>query len=336
MAAVARTCEAARACEELPQDAWFAGYRFDERKSGGYPALAELDAASRGRPLFILRRDGHLGLANSAAFQALGIDPATPDPPFGAFDRDPPSGAFTGLVRETAVQLFLEHIHGGDTVADLIGGLQQVFDEFLGYDITSAYNSLTSSKAIQAYQRMRAEGLLKLRVGIIASGREAGLIEALIAAGIRSGFGDDWVRTIGIEWCPDCSTSGRTAAYYEPYIGDKALGEADHNTGMLLYERDDFMARAIAPFRAGKRPSRGPWRSASWRTSRSSIATSCRSRPRRSARSGSTRLSSAAIWPTRAADGGACTACPAFRPGQDLRPPRRPVGLGWGGGVKPE
>jgi len=241
----------ARSCETSTQDAWFAGYRFDERKSGGYPTLAELDAASRGRPLFILRRDGHLGLANSAAFQALGIDPATPDPPFGVFDRDPASGAFTGLVRETAAQLFLERIHGGDTVADLIGGLRRVFDEFLGYGITSAYNSLTSSKAIQAYQSMRAEGLLKLRVGIIASGREAGLIEALIAAGIRSGFGDDWVRMIGVEWCPDCSTSGRTAAYYEPYVGAKALGEADHNTGMLLYERDDLMARAVAAHRAG-------------------------------------------------------------------------------------
>ena len=102
LAAVARRCEAARAGETSTQDAWFAGYRFDERKSGGYPTLAELDGASRGRPLFILRRDGHLGLANSAAFQALGIDPATPDPPFGVFDRDPASGAFTGLVRETA------------------------------------------------------------------------------------------------------------------------------------------------------------------------------------------------------------------------------------------
>ncbi len=241
----------ARACEALTQDAWFAGYRFNENKCGGYPTLAELDGATRGRPLFILRTDGHLGLANSAAFRALGIDPATPDPPFGAFDRDPVSGAFTGLVREAAAHLFLERIHDGDTVADLIAGLGRVFDEFLGYGITSVYNSLTSAKAIQAYQRMRAEGLLKLRVGIIASGREEGLIEALISAGMRSGFGDDWVRIIGVEWCPDCSTSGRTAAYYEPYVGERALGEAADNIGMLLYERDDLTARAVAAHQAG-------------------------------------------------------------------------------------
>ena len=33
-----------------------------------------------------------------------------------------------------------------------MAGLQDIFDEFLGYGITSVYNSLTSSKAIQAYR----------------------------------------------------------------------------------------------------------------------------------------------------------------------------------------
>ena len=44
---------------EATRDAggWFLGYRFDDTKSGGYPTLSELDAASAGRPLFILRTD---------------------------------------------------------------------------------------------------------------------------------------------------------------------------------------------------------------------------------------------------------------------------------------
>ena len=95
-----------------------------------------------------------------------------------------------------------------------------VFDDYLSHGITSVYNSLTSSKAVRAYQKMIDEAKLKLRVGIIASGREDGMIEALTKTGIRSGFGDDWLRLIAVEWCPDCSTSGRTAAYYEPYAGE--------------------------------------------------------------------------------------------------------------------
>jgi predicted amidohydrolase YtcJ len=241
----------AAATGTIAPEAWFAGYRFNERKSGGYPSRAELDRATAGRPLFILRTDGHLGLVNSAALAALGIDEGTTDPPFGAFDRDPASGAMTGLVREAAAQLFVERIHADDKVEDIMAGLQAVFDEFLGFGITSVYNSLTTSKAIQAYQRLKDQSLLKPRVGIIASGREEGLVEALIQAGIRSGFGDDQLRIIGVEWCPDCSTSGRTAAYYEPYVGERALGEPEPNTGMLLYDLEDLKARAVAAHRAG-------------------------------------------------------------------------------------
>ena len=241
----------AKLSAELPTDEWFMGYRFNENKSGGYPHRVELDRASGGRPVFILRTDGHIGLANSAAFLACGIDETTTDPPFGRFDRDPMTNALTGLVRETAAHLFLDHIHRKDTVTGVAGGLTKVFDEFLSHGITTIYNSLTGSVGIRAYQRMHAEGRLPMRVGIIVSGREEGLVEAFVRAGIESGFGDEWLRIIGVEWCPDCSTSGRTAAYYEPYQGRAVPGEPPDNRGMLLHEGPDLIGRAIAAHRAG-------------------------------------------------------------------------------------
>ena len=241
----------ARDCAALPPGQWFAGFRFNENKSGGYPTLAELDSASGGRPLFILRTDGHLGLANTAAFAACGIDADAADPPFGRFDRHPDTGRFTGLVRETAAHIFLNAVHRQDTEADIARGMKAVHAECLRHGITSVYNSLTPAKAIRAYQTMKAEGRLAVRTGIIVSGREEGLVEAFIAAGIRSGFGDDDLRVIGVEWCPDCSTSGRTAAYWEPYVGDPVPGEPVPNTGMLLYEAGDLAARATAAHRAG-------------------------------------------------------------------------------------
>lgn len=241
----------ARDCAALPPGKWFAGYRLNENKSGGYPTLAELDAASGGRKLFILRTDGHLGLANSAAFAACGVDADAADPPFGKFDRHPETGRFTGLVRETAAHVFLNAIHGQDSESDISGGMQQVHAQCLSHGITSVYNSLTPSRAIRAYQRMVADGTLAVRTGIIVSGREEGLIEAFIAAGIRTGFGDDSLRVIGVEWCPDCSTSGRTAAYWEPYVGKPVPGEPVPNTGMLLYEAEDLKRRATAAHKAG-------------------------------------------------------------------------------------
>lgn len=232
-------------------DEWVAGYRLNENKSGGYPTIEELDDAAQGRPLFILRTDGHIGLANSRAFAELGIDETTQPPEFGAFDKHPDTGKLTGIVRETAAHLFLDRVHDGDTPDSIAAGLERVFEEWTSYGITSVYNSLTPSKGIRAYQMMKDQGRLNMRVGIIASGRETGLVESLTAAGIQSGFGDDWVRLIGVEWCPDCSTSGRTAAYYEPYVGKKIKGEPEPNTGVLLYELEDLKRRALAAHKAG-------------------------------------------------------------------------------------
>jgi hypothetical protein len=239
-----------RRCTELPPGRWAAFYRLNERASGGYPTLEELDAAGGGRPVFILRTDGHLGLANQAAFVACGIGADTPDPPFGRFDRLP-EGGFTGLVRETAAHVFLSAVHGQDSESDIIEGMEAVQDECLAAGITSVSNSLTPAKAIRAYQRMRRDGRWRMRMGIIASGRDEPLIPHLIGAGIRSGFGDEWLRLIGVEWCPDCSTSGRTAAYWEPYAGTPIPGEPQPNTGMLLYDKEDLTARATAAHAAG-------------------------------------------------------------------------------------
>ncbi|MEM7426272.1 MAG: amidohydrolase [Pseudomonadota bacterium] len=232
-------------------DDWIACYRYDDIRSGGYPDLASLDAAADGRPLYIQRTDGHLCLANSRAFAEVGLGTDPADPAFGSFDRDPQTDALTGLCRETAAEIFTAFVHRNDTPESLADGLEKVFAEWRALGITSVYNSLCGRRSIEAYQQLKATERLGMRVGVIVSGREAGLIESYIQAGIRSGFGDDWLRIIGVEWCPDCSTSGRTAAYYEPYIGEPVPGEPEPNTGMLLYDRDDLASRAVAAHRAG-------------------------------------------------------------------------------------
>ncbi len=236
---------------ERPADAWIAGFRYDDNKLGGYPSREELDRAGGGRPVFIFRTDFHMGVVSTEAMKRSGLAQMTEDPPFGRIDRDPATGAPTGLVRENAAYAVVDEICKDYTVVDFENGLERVFDEFLAYGITSLHNSLTTSNGIRAYQRLRERGRLPIRIGIIVSGKENGLVEAVTRSGIRSGFGDEWIRIIGVEWCPDCSTSGRTAAYYTPYVGRKVFGEPDDNRGMLLYADDDFRARVMAATAAG-------------------------------------------------------------------------------------
>ncbi|WP_137389469.1 amidohydrolase [Rhodoligotrophos defluvii] len=240
-----------RATEGKPAGHWFVGFRYDDLRLGGYPTREELDNAAGGRPAFLYRRDSHLGFANSAALKLVGFTRESQDPPFGRLDRHPETGELTGLLRETAAHEVVNYCQRDFTPDDFAGGLVKVFDDFASYGITSVHNSLCSTQGIIAYQKMRENGELRMRVGLLASGREDDLIEAIIRSGWRTGFGDEWVRLTGVEWCPDCSTSGRTAAYYEPYVGEKVLGEPDDNRGMLLYELEDFKQRVLRAHKAG-------------------------------------------------------------------------------------
>jgi len=236
-----------------PTTVWCLGFGYNDQKVGGYPAIDDLEKAAGGRPVFILRKDHHIGLANRTACAVCGVDKNSPDPPFGQFDRDPITGELTGLMREAAAHIFLAKVRESDTVEEMVNALPQLFKEYLRYGITSIHNSHASSKAIRAYQVLREKKDLLIRVGVILSGREEGLIDAHIKAGIQTGFGDEWFRIIGVEWIPDCSTSGRTAAYYAPYVGKPIFGEPSPNYGMLLYEVEDLKARAIAAHQAGLR-----------------------------------------------------------------------------------
>lgn len=227
------------------EGAWILGYALDDVKLGRYPTLGELDEASPRNPLYIQRRDGHIGVANSLALRMAGIDGDTPDPPHGKIDRDE-AGNPTGVLRESAKDL-VYGIIPPYTVEEYKHGLKRVFGEFVSLGLTTIHASMVSSDEFKALQDLRRNDDLRLRVCVHASGREEGMLEALVAAGIQTPFGDEWLKLTEIEWVFDTSTSGRTAAYYTPYVGEP------ENTGILLYDQDDITKRVLAAHKAGLR-----------------------------------------------------------------------------------
>jgi len=243
----------AEAHRRLPTGDWVIGFGYDDHKCGRYPSRDELDQAAPGRPVWLYRTDGHIAIVNSAALERFGVAEDTPDPPNGQYLRDPASGRMTGVLREMASWNLAGRLKAAYTADDYASGLRRVFDRYLEQGITSIHNSLTPRKAIDAYQRLREAGALRLRVGLILDGRDDALVEHWLEAGVRTGFGDEWLRLQGVEWCPDCSTSGRTAAYYEPYVGRPVPGEPAPNRGMLLYEREALVERVARAHRAGLR-----------------------------------------------------------------------------------
>ncbi|MBD3171770.1 amidohydrolase family protein [Candidatus Bathyarchaeota archaeon] len=231
--------------DETPEGNWILGYRMDDVKMGRYPTLDELDEVAPDNPLYIQRRDGHNGVANSLALEKAGITKDTPDPHHGKIEHDE-KGELTGLLRESAKDL-VYHKMPPYSFEEFYKGLEMVFDECLKLGLTSIHASMVSPIEFKAMQALKRDGKLKIRVAVHLSGRDEGMVEGAIAAGIETPFGDEWLKITEAEWVFDTSTSGRTAAYYESYVGEP------DNTGILLYDQDDITERVWQAHKAGIR-----------------------------------------------------------------------------------
>lgn len=84
------------------------GLRVDDSGlvEGRLPTRAELDAVGGGRPVVLLRRDGHHALGSSLALVAAGLHDGSADPEGGYLERDA-EGRLSGLCGEAASSLLL-------------------------------------------------------------------------------------------------------------------------------------------------------------------------------------------------------------------------------------
>ncbi len=82
--------------------------------------------------------------------------------------------------------------------------------------ITSVHDAWGSHDDLRAYRDAREAGELSVRVYCLIG---YGEIDRMIAVGIRTGFGDEWVRVGAMKMICDGSISERTARLSQAYIG---------------------------------------------------------------------------------------------------------------------
>jgi predicted amidohydrolase YtcJ len=166
---------------------------------------AELDAAAAGRPVLLVRRDGHSACLSSSALEAVGLSRESRDPPGGVIDRDA-SGQPTGMVREEACNVARRTVPpppDGDfdtALLTVLGGLAR-----LGL---TAVHTMDGPSLFRSMQRLHRDRRLPIRVVWNLPVDELGAAEAL---GLRSGFGDHWLRVWGVKAFLDGSLGSRTA-----------------------------------------------------------------------------------------------------------------------------
>lgn len=204
----------------LPPDTWVEGFFFDDTKvkDGRLINVHDLDRVSTDHPVVVRHRGGHTSFYNSRALALAGVTRDTPNPPGGTFDRDE-SGALTGRVTDRAMAVFqgvgLRQAFSPEEKARRArDGIAHISRQFARYGLTSVHHE---GGDLAAIQDVRARGDLLHRVSYEAIGD---VLEAMIRTGLKTGFGDEWVRLgATFEHTVDGSFSERTMALSHPYPG---------------------------------------------------------------------------------------------------------------------
>jgi len=203
---------------QLPPGQWVEGFFHDDTKLKDQRSLtiADLDQVSSVHPVCVHHRGGHTGFYNAKAFAMAGVTNATVNPPGGTFDRAR-DGSLNGRVTDNAMDVF-DSVGARPqfTLAQIEHRAREaaahMSKSFVRYGLTGVHHQGGDLAALQA---IRARGELRHRVSFETRGA---MLEAMIANGVQTGFGDEWIRLgASSEHTADGSFSERTMAISTPY-----------------------------------------------------------------------------------------------------------------------
>jgi predicted amidohydrolase YtcJ len=141
---------------------WVTGRGWDHTLWGGkFPSKTDLDAVAANNPVYLVRVDGHVGWANSAALKLAGIDKNTPNPNGGEIERDP-SGEATGILKETAQGLVGRFVPP-PSPEQQIRGLEMALEMARKYGITSVHD-ISGYETTKLYRQFLQQDKLTVRV----------------------------------------------------------------------------------------------------------------------------------------------------------------------------
>lgn len=229
-----RIAAAAEAPPAGPGTEWLRGRGWvqDGWAERRFPTAADLDRIVPDRPACMTHKSGHAVWVNSNALRRAGITPRTPDPPGGQIQRDG-AGQPTGIFFEEAIELITRHIPEPSPLE-----VQQAMREAQAYcwevGLTGLHD-FDGRACFSALQALHLKGELGLRV---IKNIPVYRLEHAIGVGLRSGFGDDWLRIGGVKIFADGALGSRTAAMIAPYENDAG------NYGIVVTDKEEMMARA--------------------------------------------------------------------------------------------
>ena len=223
----------------IPEGAWLEGHGWDESgwPERRYPTKWDLDQVAPDTPVVLSPYYGHLLSVNSVALEIANVSKDTPNPPGGEVVKDPETGEPIGILRDEAMGL-INSVKPQRSLEVSLQGLRKACEIALSWGVTSIHEVDADALQFRTYQAARRDGSLWVRAYVMPTARfTEELIDGLGASGIKTGFGDEWLRIGSAKIFIDGSMGARTAALSKPYDDDPST------KGLFMISPDELMKR---------------------------------------------------------------------------------------------
>jgi predicted amidohydrolase YtcJ len=189
------------------------GFLYDDGKTPQPLTRWDLDQAAPEHPVMITHRGGHTMFVNSLALKMAGVTEGTPQPEHGQYFRAA-NGKLNGRIADHGMEPFEKLAAYEPSREDYRQGTALISKMFVSKGVTSACDADGNPATFQGAQDARDAGLLKVR---LYNHTDEADLDKMIAAGLHTGFGDEWVRLGAVKLYADGSISERTAWLSAPY-----------------------------------------------------------------------------------------------------------------------
>jgi len=225
---------------QTPRGDWVLGHGWNQNTWGGsWPCAADLDAVAPQNPVYLTAKSLHASWANTAALKLAGISLSNPDSMDGRLQIDK-RGSPTGIFFENAVDL-IEVVIPETSPAALAACFRQVIAGMWRMGLTGIHD-FDGRTCFQALQILHERGELHFRV---VKSIPLDLLPQAGDLGLRTGFGDEFLRIGSVKLFADGALGPHTGAMLEAYVDEPK------NRGILLMDSQQLYEHGCLAARSG-------------------------------------------------------------------------------------
>jgi predicted amidohydrolase YtcJ len=223
------------AAQSVPPGKWIRGHGWNQNDWGRFGTLSELDSVSPENPVYLTAKSLHAAWVNSLALEECQVSEQSARPGIAGDRTTPP-----GILFEDDMQLVSKKIPRL-SLSETTTAIDKAQKRLLRYGITSIHD-FDGRRCFQALQELQDKGNLQIRV---TKNIQKDQFDGVVQAGLRTGFGNDWLRIGHLKLFADGALGPQTAAMISPYEGQP------DNHGVLLLDLDEIKEIGQQAIRAG-------------------------------------------------------------------------------------